>query len=141
MHTMPRIPRTGQQSVMPGGAYASPIENAHPDLLLALGVHPDDLERCVATYVAAFDAQGEFEMQYRMRRADGEYRWILERGAPMRGTGGEMTGYVRSCIDVSDRTRSALEQQRAIHDYALQTLFGIGLISQAALAELTRDGE
>jgi PAS domain S-box-containing protein len=66
------------------------------------GVHPDDLERCFATYSSAFDARRSFQMEYRLRSAGGEYRWILDNGAPVyRGT--EFNGYVGSCVDVTEQ--------------------------------------
>jgi PAS domain S-box-containing protein len=102
-------------------------------------VHPQDVQECLATYLAAFDEQRESEMHYRLRRFDGEYRWILDRGAPML-LDGELIGYVRGCIDISDRTQLTAEQQIEIYDQALQSLFGIGLITTAALADLGDDG-
>ncbi|MGH8567214.1 MAG: PAS domain S-box protein, partial [Gammaproteobacteria bacterium] len=67
-------------------------------------VHPDEHARCLGTYVGAFDARRPFEMEYRLRRHDGEYRWILDIGTP-RMTGGCFEGYIGSCIDITDRKR------------------------------------
>jgi PAS domain S-box-containing protein len=67
------------------------------------GVHPDDRERCLATFVDAFDRRSEFSMDYRLRRHDGEYRWVLDNGKPFyRGNGG-FAGYFGSCIDITER--------------------------------------
>ena len=66
------------------------------------GVHPDDIERCLATYTSSFDARCGFRMEYRLRRHDGEYRWLLDTGAPGYREG-EFTGYIGSCIDVTER--------------------------------------
>jgi PAS domain S-box-containing protein len=65
-------------------------------------VHPDDLDRCFATYSSSFDARNSFQMEYRLRRADSEYRWVLGSGIPLY-RGSEFTGYIGSCIDVSER--------------------------------------
>jgi PAS domain S-box-containing protein len=66
------------------------------------GVHPDDAEPCLAAYVAAFDARQQFSMEYRLRRADGEYRWILDNGVPRSDASGAFNGYIGSCVDVTD---------------------------------------
>jgi PAS domain S-box-containing protein len=68
----------------------------------ANGVHPDDLDRCFATYSSSFDARSSFRMEYRLRRADGEYRWVLDNGVPIY-KGSEFTGYIGSCIDVTEQ--------------------------------------
>ena len=75
----------------------------------ALGVHPEDLDRCIEIYSASFDARVEFEMEYRLRRFDGEYRWIVDQGAPIFKQDGTFTGYVGSCLDITDRKRSERE--------------------------------
>jgi molybdenum ABC transporter molybdate-binding protein len=77
------------------------------------GVHPDDFENCVQTYVTAFDAREPFTMKYRLRRHDGEYRFITDSGAPRFGKHGNFQGYVGACVDVTD----LLKQQKALHEF------------------------
>jgi PAS domain S-box-containing protein len=72
----------------------------------AAGVHPEDLSRCLRTYSEHFDARRPFEMEYRLRRHDGEYRWVLDRGVPRFTPQGEFAGYIGACIDVSARKRA-----------------------------------
>ncbi|WP_229425721.1 PAS domain-containing protein [Lusitaniella coriacea] len=67
------------------------------------GIHPNDLESCLATYTTAFEKRQVFQMEYRLRRADGEYRWILDTGKPKFTSDGRFSGYISSCIDISDR--------------------------------------
>lgn len=69
----------------------------------AEGVHPEDFQACVDTYMAAFNARRSFVMVYRLRRHDGLYRWILDTGAPRTSQGGAFAGFIGSCIDISDR--------------------------------------
>ena len=70
------------------------------------GIHPDDLQRCVDIYSHAFDARQNFEMEYRLQRFDGEYRWILDLGVPRFGSDRTFEGYIGSCIDITDRRRA-----------------------------------
>ena len=65
------------------------------------GVHPDDLDRCLGTYLSAGRARERFTIEYRLRRADGEYRWILDNGVPLYEARGACAGYVGSCIDIT----------------------------------------
>jgi PAS domain S-box-containing protein len=73
-------------------------------------VHPDDLERCVALYVKAFDARQRFSMTYRLKRHDGEYRWLVDNGAPFERNG-QFAGYFGSCIDITDMRESQAHQE------------------------------
>jgi PAS domain S-box-containing protein len=68
----------------------------------AESVHPEDLDRCWATYSSSFDARRSFRMEYRIRRADGDYRWVLDNGTPFY-SGGEFAGYIGSCIDITEQ--------------------------------------
>ncbi|MBB3226516.1 PAS domain S-box-containing protein [Luteibacter sp. Sphag1AF] len=81
----------------------------------AEGVHPDDLDRCVDTYNASFDARQPFSMEYRLRRADGEYVWLLDNGTPF-SRNGEFAGYMGSCVDVSHHRESTRAQRILINE-------------------------
>ncbi|MGB2632992.1 MAG: ATP-binding protein, partial [Candidatus Acidiferrum sp.] len=74
----------------------------------ASGVHPDDLERCIGVYTTAFDARAKFEMEYRLRRYDREYRWIVDYGVPRFSSNGVFWGYIGSCIDITERKMSEM---------------------------------
>lgn len=69
-------------------------------------VHPEDLERCLETYSKAFERQDPFEMEYRLRRYDGEYRWLSDRGVPRYNADGSFAGYIGSCIDTTERRQA-----------------------------------
>jgi len=120
-------------------------------------VHPDDLDRCLKTYVGHFDAREPFEMEYRMRHRSGQYRWTFDRGVPRFTPDGTFEGYVGACLDVHDRKEAAEkiriadesvrllrvqeEERRRIarefHDSAGQTLTVLGL----SLAQLVQNAD
>ncbi|MDQ3702977.1 MAG: ATP-binding protein [Chloroflexota bacterium] len=79
------------------------------------GVRPEDRERCLATYDAAATAGESFAVEYQLRRADGEYRWIHDRGAPVYEEPHVLAGYIGSCQDVTDQmeTEASLRRQTA----------------------------
>jgi PAS domain S-box-containing protein len=89
------------------------------------GVHAADLRRCLDTYVRAFDARQAFRMEYRVRRFDGEYRWVLDVGAPRFASDGAFQGYIGSCIDITEQKRvegALRESQRELRALAGQLL-------------------
>jgi two-component system, sensor histidine kinase PdtaS len=69
----------------------------------AEGVHPEDFQRCMTTYLDAFVERRAFSMEYRMRRYDGEYRWVFDQGAPRFEGDGRFVGYIGSCVDVTEQ--------------------------------------
>jgi PAS domain S-box-containing protein len=88
----------------------------------AEGVHPADLQRCLDTYIQAFEHREAFRMQYRLRRYDGEFRWVLDIGVPRFNPDGSFAGYIGSCIDVTEQRRAEEQLHQA----------------QAGLARVTR---
>jgi len=86
----------------------------------AQGVHHDDLDRCVSHYLDHFQRREPFEMEYRLRRHDGVYRWIFDRGVPFTDDSGNFAGFIGSCVDVDERRRAQdAEQQRSQQQLAL----------------------
>ena len=76
------------------------------------GVHPDDVQGCFDGFLPAFHARRPFSMEYRLRRADGEYRWVIESGIPRYTGGGEFAGYIGSNIDITELKHAEAERQR-----------------------------
>jgi PAS domain S-box-containing protein len=78
------------------------------------GVHPGDIDLCLETYLTAFKNRSAFEMEYRLRRHDGVYRWIFDRGVPFNNADGNFAGYIGSCIDVTEKVQ-ARETLKSAH--------------------------
>jgi len=81
----------------------------------AEGVHPEDFQRCMLHYMDSFVARQPFRMEYRLRRADGQYRWLLDTGVPRFTPAGAFAGYVGSCIDITEM-REATEALRRMNE-------------------------
>lgn len=80
------------------------------------GVHPEDIERCVQIYLENFANQTPFEMEYRLRRHDGDWRWINDRGVPAIDENGVFSGFIGSCLDVTEKVEGYILKEMAQKD-------------------------
>jgi PAS domain S-box-containing protein len=80
----------------------------------AEGVHPDDFDRCLHIYTTAFDARQSFNMEYRLRRFDGEYRWIFDMAVPRYTPSGKFVGMIGSCLDITLRKQAEEEREQLL---------------------------
>ena len=69
-------------------------------------VHPEDRDQCLVRYTEAFDRREHFQVEYRFRRYDGEYRWVFDSGVPRFHPDGAFAGYIGSAVDVTDHKRA-----------------------------------
>ncbi|WP_281690024.1 SpoIIE family protein phosphatase [Pseudonocardia thermophila] len=118
-------------------------------------IHPDDRERYAAVRTEAEDRRTPFEIEYRLRRDDGRYRWVLDRGAPFTLEDGS-SGFVGGCLDIDDRQRDR-ERQRLLavvgtvldlattldhrRQLLVRTLVDEGLVDTARLIAFDRPGD
>ena len=127
-------------------------------------LHPDDAERCRDLYERAFERREPFQVEYRLLRHDGEYRWVVTAGVPRHGVDGSFAGYIGTAVDIAERklTEEALstvsqklieahEEERAriareLHDDINQRLafvsVRLGVLKQgppASAADLDRE--
>ena len=78
------------------------------------GIHPDDHDQSSSVYAAAFDSRERFSPEYRLRRRDGEYRWVLVEGVPRFSRKGSFEGYIGSCIDITERKNMEAERDELL---------------------------
>jgi PAS domain S-box-containing protein len=104
----------------------------------AEGVHPDDFDTCLKIYTTSFARREVFEMEYRLRRHDGAWRWIFDRGVPFNDDSGQFAGYIGSCVDISDR-KEAQEALKLAQAHELKTLRG--LLPICAVCKKIRDDD
>ena len=86
-------------------------------------IHPDDVERCGDVYVKAFDQREPFQVEHRLRRHDGEYRWTVSVGVPRYGTDRSFIGYAGTAVDVTDRKLvelALLESHAALQERTIE---------------------
>jgi diguanylate cyclase (GGDEF)-like protein len=87
----------------------------------AQGVHSDDLDRCLEIYLSHFDTQKPFQMEYRLRGHDGEYRWFIDVGRPRFDAQGQFVGYIGMLTDINEHKKLADQvQQLAYFDLLTQ---------------------
>jgi len=102
-------------------------------------VHPDDASRVRAAYNENFSLRTAFKVEYRLRRYDGSFRWILDCGSPNRDHRGHFVGFIGSCIDISDQHEAESRlTQRAIKQAALAG-FGRFALAQHPAEDLTKE--
>ena len=82
-------------------------------------VHPDDLKTCLRTYRLALQSQREFKMEYRLRRADGEFRWLQDHGVPRFTPDRSFLGFIGSCLDITE-IREAKQDREKLLDRLLK---------------------
>ena len=80
------------------------------------GLHAEDQSSCQQIFESAFEKKNSFRLEYRLRRADGVYRWVLDCGAPRFSSDGEFLGFIGSCIDITERKESEDALQKAHHE-------------------------
>jgi PAS domain S-box-containing protein len=96
----------------------------------AEGVHREDLDRCLEVYITSFEKRRPFTMEYRLRRRDGEYRWILDSGGPRFAPDDTFLGYIGSCIDITEHKQA--EEEARIHREELAHLSRVAIMGEMA---------
>jgi PAS domain S-box-containing protein len=103
------------------------------------GIHPEDRERCLQSYEESFVARSPFRVEYRLRRYDNHYRWVVSHGIPRYDEHGSFAGFIGSCFDVTDQHEvEAHLAYRAIKQAALAS-FGRFALAQHTFTELTQE--
>jgi PAS domain S-box-containing protein len=103
----------------------------------AEGVHLDDLQRCLDIYITSFDARREFKMEYRLRRHDGVYQWVLDNGVPRYAADGSFAGYIGSCMVIDELLESERFKENFISAEILQDEQNLNEELRAANEELS----
>ncbi len=80
------------------------------------GVHPDDFKECLDIYMTSFEKRKEFYMEYRLKRYDGEYRWVSNKGVPRYTPDGTFLGFAGGCMDIQEQKNFALELEKKVSE-------------------------
>ena len=96
--------------------YAGSPSDAAVETLQAMVLHPEEAERCREVYERAFEQQEPFQLEHRLRRHDGEYRWVVTAGVPRDKGDGSFVGYIGTSVDITERklAEAALASQKLI---------------------------
>ena len=105
----------------------------------AEGVHPEDLEGCMKAYSECFDAHQPFVLQYRLKRHDGEYRWLSDSGVPRYDAQGNFAGYIGSCVDFTERKTAEERLQTTLNE--VQRLHAISYPRRTRISGIRSRGE
>ena len=102
-------------------------------------VHPDDRKRSSAIFSSAFNTRQQFHTEGRLRRANGEYRWVLCTGVPRFDADGTFAGYIGSTIDVTDQKYSEAERRQSLDETAhLDRVAAMGELTASVAHELNQ---
>lgn len=107
----------------------------------AEGIHPDDLQRRLGVYGAAFEAREEFKLEYRLKNHDGQYRWLTDKGVPYYLENGDFAGYIGTCMDIDDLLETEALKKDAIGAAGLEKEQLLNEELSAANEELTAVNE
>jgi PAS domain S-box-containing protein len=104
----------------------------------AESVHLEDRDRCLANFSSSFDSRHRFQIEYRLRCADGEYRRVLDNGVPFYRED-VFVGYIGSCIDITDQRRAELALRRSLDEIShLNRVAGMGELTASLAHELNQ---
>jgi PAS domain S-box-containing protein len=104
-----------------------------------IAVHPEDREGFFSVCSSSIDAREEFRSVFRLRRADGEYRWVLCTGVPRLASGGVFAGYIGSCIDITDQKQAEAVARRSLEEIAhLNRVSAMGELTTSLAHELNQ---
>lgn len=93
-------------------------------------IHPDDRDTCLEGYMAAFQENRPFVMEYRMRRHDGEYRWIMDTGVPRLAVDGRLLGYIGTCVDITEQKQ--MMALRSVRQSAMERSARFNIVEEMA---------
>jgi PAS domain S-box-containing protein len=125
----------------------APASASHGDAWMDF-LHPDDKETAQRVWREALELEGAYDLEYRLRRADGVYRWMLVRGLPMRDESGAVSRWLGTCTDIHERKAAADQHELLTRElsHRIKNIFAVisGLITlslrrRPAIAEIGRE--